>query len=339
MSNLLLDERPLVIIPSLARLIGLNEAIVLQQLHHNLNYIDSRAIDIDGRRWCKAGLAYWCEQVPIFSEATIKRAFASLREKGLVLTQRGREESVYTIQYDRLALVTDQDDLPVVVENEPERAGEKDQDDPASCKGDVVGDEQHLASGADASDDVPALPGLEAPAAPSTPDKRTVTAKAQEVFDHYLMVFGDKLRVKELTPPRIRTLDKALKAVGDDVAICKRAINGLKSYRDRHPDGSQDVSLSVIFATGPQDRSNLTEKIEWWAGQADDQAEIPSSVPSALRARVLDLAVNVLATERQPDSEAVRERAIQAEKQLAERFKLKVTSDGRGKLVGWEAVA
>ncbi len=34
MNNLLLDEHPLLVMPKLATLIGLNEAIVLQQVHY-----------------------------------------------------------------------------------------------------------------------------------------------------------------------------------------------------------------------------------------------------------------------------------------------------------------
>ena len=38
MSNLLTQEPPLQVLPSLAVAIGLNEAIVLQQVHYLLNY-------------------------------------------------------------------------------------------------------------------------------------------------------------------------------------------------------------------------------------------------------------------------------------------------------------
>lgn len=39
MSKLLLDDEPLVILPKLAAAIGLNEAIILQQLHYWLEKV------------------------------------------------------------------------------------------------------------------------------------------------------------------------------------------------------------------------------------------------------------------------------------------------------------
>lgn len=330
--QLLLDEPPLLLRRSLALKIGVNEAIVLQQLHFVLTNIDSRAVEIDGRRWCKAGLSYWQQQFSFMSESTIKRTFASLRDAGLVLTERGREESVYTINYPAVAALTGQ---PELVEGS-ECAGETGQDDPSPCIGEelqrgTTGDEQVVP-------DAPALPGLEAPAPPApAPDEDD--ALIEDVWAHYVATFADRLRVKDLTPPRRRTLKKALNAVGKDAGLMKRAIDGLKSYRTKHPDGSKDVGLGVIFETGPQSRSNLTDQIEWWAQQAADQASIPPSVPSGHRARVMDLAVQVLKVEHQPDNEAVRERGRQAQATLAERFKLKVVSDGYGKLLRFEGVA
>jgi hypothetical protein len=164
-------------------------------------------------------------------------------------------------------------------------------------------------------------------------------AAVEEVWAHYVAVFADRLRVKELTAPRRRTIKKALNAVNRDIGLMKRSIDGLKSYRTKHPDGSKDVGLGVIFETGPQSRSNLTDQIEWWAEQAADQAAIPPSVPSGHRARVMDLAVQVLKVEHQPDNQAVRERGKQAQAILAERFKLKVISDGHGKLLRFEGTA
>jgi hypothetical protein len=180
------------------------------------------------------------------------------------------------------------------------------------------------------------LPGFEPP--PSPAKKPSIPPKVQEIWDHYLSVFGDRTRIKELTDARIRTLTKALKAVADDGELCCRAVDGLKSYRDNHPDGSNRVDLGTIFETNPRDSKNLTDKIEGWAAMAKDNAALPGSVPSVMRARVLELAVEVLTIERQPDNSGVRERGELAQRILRERFGLKVTSDGKGKLVGWQNV-
>lgn len=189
---------------------------------------------------------------------------------------------------------------------------------------------------------LPGMPPAPAPAAPSPKPRSApqITPEIQEVWDYHVRTFGDRLRIKELTPPRVKTIAKALKAVGDDVAVLKTAIDGLKSYRSKHPDRSQDVSLDAIFSTGPQDRSNLTEKIEWWASQAEGgQTDVPATVPSAHRSRVLELAVLVLTPERRPGDASVVARAEEARVILADRFKLKVKSDGSGKLAGWETVS
>lgn len=337
--QLLLDEKPLFVIPSLAVRFGLNEALVLQQLHWALRR--DNLLEEDGRRWVRLSLAWWQEQFPFWSESTVKRALQELRDAKVILSQRGREGNVYTIDYGHLDQSgTGQDDLSGG-SNRPDETG---QDDLAPCKREELREveiEQPAVEG-DGH-----LPGM-APPPPPEPEPVPSDPFEDEVWAYYVHTFGDRLRVKELTPPRKRTLSKAMKAVGGDaddvearrrgVALLKAAIDGLKSYRQQHSDRSQDVSIDVIFATGPQDRSNLTEKIEWWASQSAGKADVPSSVPSVHRARVMDLAVQVLKVEHQPDSEAVRERGEQARAILSERFKLRIISDGNGRLLRFEEV-
>lgn len=345
-SRLLLDEPPLLIVPSLAARIGLNEAIALQQLHYTLQR--DVALEVDGMRWVKIQWSGWQSYFPFWSERTIRRTFESLRDKDLVATSRGRESNAFTIFYARLGALlaetgqSDQSELDKMTT----QTGQSDQ---SPCKREErekkTGGDDDVASApqADAGGAM-ALPGMPPAAAPAPPSPKPrsapqITPEVQEVWDYYVRTFGDRLRVKELTPPRVKTITKALKAVGDNVAVLKTAIDGLKSYRSKHPDRSQDVGLDVIFSTGPQDRSNLTEKIEWWASQAEGgQTDVPATVPSAHRSRVLELAVAVLTPERRPGDESAVERAEEARMVLAERFKLKVKSDGSGKLAGWETV-
>lgn len=330
MSRLLLDEPPLMVVPTLARVVGLNEAIVLQQLHYVLQR-DSALVE-DDVRWVKLSVEQWQRYFPFWSESTIRRTFGTLRDLGLIATKRGRESSVYSLDYGAL-------EVKLTEADRSDCAPETGQLDQSPCKRE--GTERETTSGeqiAAPSDDAQvALPGLAAPAAPRP--ALDVDALVKEVWDYYLATFKDRLRIRELTPPRIRTIQKALKATNNDTSLLKQAINGLKSYRAQHPDRSQDVSMSVIFETGPQDRSNLTEKIEWWAMQGGDQADMPSTVPSGLRARVLELALSVLTMERRPDDPAVRERGEQAALELAKRHNLKVISDGNGRLRAWEVVA
>jgi hypothetical protein len=153
-------------------------------------------------------------------------------------------------------------------------------------------DEQVIASNGDA----PTLPGLEPPAPPSHPPVHSDAdqlAAIEEVWTHYGTRFGSKLRIKALTPHRHKVIAKALRAAGgeDDrsaaVEACKRAIDGLQSYRAAHPERSQKTDLDVIFETKPQSPSNLTDQIEWWGSHSTSQvAQAHPEVPSALQARI-----------------------------------------------------
>lgn len=82
-SRLLIDESPLQVLPSLAVAIGLNEAIVLQQVHY---WLKTSKHEHDGRRWIYNTLDAWHAQFPFFSVRTIQRIFERLREAGLLLS-------------------------------------------------------------------------------------------------------------------------------------------------------------------------------------------------------------------------------------------------------------
>ena len=103
-SKLIIDEPPLQVIPSLAVLIGLNEAIVLQQIHFRLRISKNER---DGYRWVYNTQAEWQEQFPFWSLATVKRTLASLRDKGLIVTDAYNRSPFdrttwYRIDYDKL---------------------------------------------------------------------------------------------------------------------------------------------------------------------------------------------------------------------------------------------
>ncbi|ARB29724.1 hypothetical protein ATI14_1746 [Pseudomonas tolaasii NCPPB 2192] len=85
--SLLFKFRPLVINPQLAERIGLNEAIVLQQLKYWLNETES-GVDHEGRRWVYNTVEQWQKQFPFWSQETVKRALSSLQKQGLVLVEK-----------------------------------------------------------------------------------------------------------------------------------------------------------------------------------------------------------------------------------------------------------
>ena len=86
MDNLLLDEHPLLVMPKLAMLIGLNESIILQQIHYWLKIKEQRQQDyIDGRYWVYNTYEQWQEQFPFWSIMTIRRTITKLENKGLLI--------------------------------------------------------------------------------------------------------------------------------------------------------------------------------------------------------------------------------------------------------------
>lgn len=84
MSNLLLDDRPLVIQPKLAELLGdLDEAVILQQIHY---WLEKRLNIKDEYSWVYNSMVEWNKQFPWLAIATLKRKFKSLEDKGLLIT-------------------------------------------------------------------------------------------------------------------------------------------------------------------------------------------------------------------------------------------------------------
>jgi hypothetical protein len=86
--KLLFNSPPLVVNRELAGLIGLNEAIVLQQLHYWIE--NNRTADRNNREgfcWTYNSIKNWqASDFPFWSFDTVKRTFASLERKGLLIT-------------------------------------------------------------------------------------------------------------------------------------------------------------------------------------------------------------------------------------------------------------
>ena len=79
--NLLIQESPLLILPTLAQQIGLGEAILLQRLHCQLT---NQGEERDGKFWYCQTYAKWAKQLPFWSESKIKRLFIKLENIGLI---------------------------------------------------------------------------------------------------------------------------------------------------------------------------------------------------------------------------------------------------------------
>ncbi len=104
MSKLLLDEKPLLVLPSLAKKIGLNEAIVIQQLHY---WIEISGHDIEGENWVYATHEELQSQFPWWSTKTIQRTLTNLKDNGLIKVNNFNKKKYdktnwYTIDYKKL---------------------------------------------------------------------------------------------------------------------------------------------------------------------------------------------------------------------------------------------
>ncbi|EKN6355965.1 hypothetical protein ACOHX9_000673 [Yersinia enterocolitica] len=109
--SLLFKYRPLVINPELAARIGLNEAIVLQQINYWLTETNS-GIEQEGIQWVYNTHKEWVKQFPFWSIDTVKRTLLTLEKLGCVrveqLAKAQRDmTNYYTINYECDALNSD----------------------------------------------------------------------------------------------------------------------------------------------------------------------------------------------------------------------------------------
>lgn len=108
MSKLLINEYPLQALPSLAVAIGLNEAIMLQQVHYWLNHAKK---EHDGQMWFYKSYEDWQKQdFPFWSITTIRRVAKSLKDKDLLLSEQLADNSFdrrnyYSINRSELAKI------------------------------------------------------------------------------------------------------------------------------------------------------------------------------------------------------------------------------------------
>lgn len=102
----LVEEPPLLVLPTLAHAIGLNEAILLQQIQYWLTKSGKLR---DGRRWVWNSAGEWQRQFPFWSTNTVRRTINSLRDQGLIDTSSSFNKMPmdrtlwYTINYNKVA--------------------------------------------------------------------------------------------------------------------------------------------------------------------------------------------------------------------------------------------
>src|SRR5260370_42640619 len=80
-NRVLLNERPLVLLPSLAKAVGVNGAIVIQQVHFYLVDPNNGRIH-DGEHWIFNSYEQWQRNdFPFWSPITIRRIFCDLEKR------------------------------------------------------------------------------------------------------------------------------------------------------------------------------------------------------------------------------------------------------------------
>ncbi len=134
MSKLLFDESPLVVQPTLAKAIGLNETIVLQQINYWMNQ-KGVGRTIKGVRWIYNTVSEWKDNFPFWSEETIKRTIYNLQDAQLIQTGNYNQSAMdrtkwYTINFETVTL------LEALIQQEKELAAETVND--ASCQNDTM---------------------------------------------------------------------------------------------------------------------------------------------------------------------------------------------------------
>ena len=110
MSKLLIPENPLIVLPSLACQYGINEAILLQQIHYWLQKTD---FTHDGKPWIYNTAEQWQEQLPFISESTLRKAITNLKNQNLIFIEKlsrykSNRTNYYTINYQALEPIVQQ---------------------------------------------------------------------------------------------------------------------------------------------------------------------------------------------------------------------------------------
>jgi hypothetical protein len=105
-NRMLLDERPLVLLPSLAKAVGATGAIALQQLHFHLANPNNGRIH-EGEQWIFKTYEDWHkDDFPFWSTDQIQRIFSALEKKELIVSDqpegRNTRRKYYRINYGAL---------------------------------------------------------------------------------------------------------------------------------------------------------------------------------------------------------------------------------------------
>ena len=194
MSKLLINEPPLLVFKTLAVKIGLNEAIVLQQLHFLCSISNNEK---DGHTWVYNTIDSWRDNhFEFWSRETIKRVFLSLREKNLVHSSSDFNKMKidktlwYRVNYDELKLLESEEvTFPL---------GQNDLSSGSNCANGLVQNDpsnNHKITQKNTTDTYMSSSNEDAASEIKTKIKRNTKPKAPvaEIMNLYNKVLGDRL--------------------------------------------------------------------------------------------------------------------------------------------------
>ncbi|MCC3359633.1 DnaD domain protein [Bacillus sp. REN16] len=126
--KLLLNESPLLIIPTLAALVGRNESVILQQIHYWLLRTDNIR---EERKWVYITYDELAKQIGYISKSTIRRAISKLEKNGFLTPGNFNKMKIdhtkwYSINYEKLEELKPAENNEVEAKNETPQPDHKD---------------------------------------------------------------------------------------------------------------------------------------------------------------------------------------------------------------------
>ena len=103
-SKLLINEHPLQALPTLAKMIGLDKAVILQQIQY---WISTSSHEIEGYNWIYNSYSEWSEQFPWLTSEGVRYHIRGLEKTGYLIVGNFNRDirdktKWYRIDYDKL---------------------------------------------------------------------------------------------------------------------------------------------------------------------------------------------------------------------------------------------
>lgn len=295
--SLLLKVKPLVISPMLAMRIGINEAIVLQQICYWLE--DTTAgIEYDGKRWVYNSINAWNEQFPWWTAKTIQRTVSSLKKMGLIYVEQLKKRqhdqtNYYAINYAS-PLLTDTDNLSLSRETIcPNRKGQSVPMDKVNLSQSIGSNCPNVTENTtEITTEITTTPSCQVAAQPD--DEWSLVNRSREVLRHLNKVTGAKHTEAQSSMGHIKSRLKDAFTVEE---LCL-----VVDYKHAHWEGTEEYQYmrpKTLFIPGnlpgylqsatKWDKAGRPPRSEWNALKRNMQRDITvipqpdSSVPHGFR--------------------------------------------------------